>query len=345
MPESQKKNMSILKFDQAPPQESKGPAISISDCGFQVTVVKRTGKDSKKKTEKQLVLTNMAFSMGVHAWEIICPISCQDIYVGAYNPLTKTTVMESFYNTSPRSIFVCLDLNKHVIKFWLNEHNLPHKSINILEKAGKKSAGPGQQWIPAIKIGREGNQAILNPFPYAPFDFSDDLSDRHFDKLKMLIPHLMDTVCVSKFPKDFSGKLDDVLAHLKIKREQVASITIHGSGVDCVCFIKFNCFESMYEFTEYHKQDIQSTSKEIAKQSEDSNQIDSSANADKKKEGSDENCLTILLPSGILQIIKNIDENKVDEAFDKLKAPLTLFKNGISMPQEKTLDDAKGSVE
>lgn len=211
VPDSQKENMSILKFDQAPPQESKGPAVSISDCGFQVSVVKRTGKDSKKKTEKQLVLTNMAFSTGVHAWEIICPISCQDVYVGAYNPLTKTTVMESFYNTSPRSIFVCLDLNKHVIKFWLNEHNLPHKSINILEKAGKKSAGPGQQWIPAIKIGREGNQAILNPFPYAPLDFSDDLSDRHFDKLKMLLPHLASTVCVSKFPKDFGGKLDDVL--------------------------------------------------------------------------------------------------------------------------------------
>lgn len=115
----------------------------------------------------------------------------------------------------------------------------------------------------------------------------------------MLIPHLVDTVCVSKFPKDFSGKLDDVLENLKIKKEQVASITIHGKDVDCVCFIKFNCFESMFDFTEYHKQDIQSTSKELTKQSEDTNQIDSSKD-DKKKEGAaDDNYQIILLPSGI----------------------------------------------
>jgi len=71
----------------------------------------------------------MAFSSGVHIWEIICPISCQDIYVGAYDPLAKTEVMQTFFNTTPRSIFVCLDLNRGELKFWLNEHRLPHKTL------------------------------------------------------------------------------------------------------------------------------------------------------------------------------------------------------------------------
>ena len=106
--------MSLLSFHSAPPQFPKGPAVRISDCGFQVTVIKKTGKDTKKKTEKQLVLTNMAFSSGVHVWEVICPISCQDIYVGAYNPLTKTSAMETFYNTTPRSIFICQIGRAHV---------------------------------------------------------------------------------------------------------------------------------------------------------------------------------------------------------------------------------------
>ena len=102
----------------------------------------------------------------------------------------------------------------------------------------------------------------------------------------------------------------------------------------------------MYEFTEYHKQDIQSTTNDIAKQSEELDQIDSAADADKKKDASaDDSCLTILLPSGIFQMIKHLDENKLGEAFEKLKAPLTSFKNGISLPKESSFEDAKGSVE
>lgn len=73
----------------------------------------------------------MSFSSGVHCWEIICPISCQDIYVGAYNPLSQREVMETFYNTTPRSIFICLDLNLGEIKFWLNEHKITHKILKL----------------------------------------------------------------------------------------------------------------------------------------------------------------------------------------------------------------------
>jgi hypothetical protein len=58
-----------------------------------VTVIKQSQKkkdpaNKKATNEFQLVLTNMTFSSGVHYWEIVCPISCQDIYVGAFNPLS-----------------------------------------------------------------------------------------------------------------------------------------------------------------------------------------------------------------------------------------------------------------
>ena len=83
-------NMSILRFKSADKNQS---TISISNCGFEVTVIKQSQKkkdpaNKKATNEFQLVLTNMTFSSGVHYWEIVCPISCQDIYVGAFNPLS-----------------------------------------------------------------------------------------------------------------------------------------------------------------------------------------------------------------------------------------------------------------
>jgi len=48
-----------------------------------------------------------------------------------------------------------------------------------------------------MKIGRERNRAILNPFPYLPVDFYEHLGEREFDPSKLLIPHLINTVCVT----------------------------------------------------------------------------------------------------------------------------------------------------
>ena len=60
-------NMSILRFKHSPKT-----AVRVSNCGFEVTVV----KGNPKKSEYHLVFTNMAFNIGVHFWEVICPISC-----------------------------------------------------------------------------------------------------------------------------------------------------------------------------------------------------------------------------------------------------------------------------
>ena len=60
---------------------------------------------------------------------------------------------------------------------------------------------PGQQWIPAVKIGRKRNKLILNPFPYTPSDFTEYVGERIFEPTKLLIPHLFNTICVTGLPK------------------------------------------------------------------------------------------------------------------------------------------------
>ena len=105
--------MSILRFKQAISDPKSHQSICISNCGFELNVVKQKTKEEAKDLQQvhHLVLTNMTFNSGVHCWEIICPISCQDIFVGVYNPVSHKEKMETFYTTTPRSIFVCLDLN------------------------------------------------------------------------------------------------------------------------------------------------------------------------------------------------------------------------------------------
>jgi hypothetical protein len=208
-------NMSILRFKHSPKT-----SIRVSNCGFEVTVV----KGNPKKSEYHLVFTNMAFNIGVHYWEIICPISCQDIYVGIYNPLTKVTLMETFKTTTPRSIFICLDLNRNELKFWLNEHKVT-KKIHKIDASG----GIGQQWIPVIMIGRERNHAILNPFPYLPMDFTESASDRNFTMSKLLNPHLFNTICVTGLPKmstESSAAVDELKNFLHLSNNQLSKITL-----------------------------------------------------------------------------------------------------------------------
>ena len=198
----------------------------------------------------------MTFSSGVHYWEIICPISCQDIYVGAYNPLSQREVMETFYNTTPRSIFICLDLNLGEIKFWLNEHKISHKILKLEHTAG-------QQWIPSIKIGRERNRAILNPFPYVPTDFTEDRSERNFYYSKLLIPHLFNTICVTGLPKvstESKQAVDELKNLLHLSNNQLNKITLfktqgnkHLPENEMLCFLKFHNYEMMFDFIDYHR--------------------------------------------------------------------------------------------
>lgn len=164
--------------------------------------------------------------------------------------------MESFYTTTPRSIFVCLDLNHGQIKFWLNEHKIQHKILKI-------GHTPGQQWIPSIKIGRERNKAILNPYPYIPLDFIESVSERNFDFSKLLIPHLFNTICVTGLPKvstESKQAVDQLKNLLHLSNNQLSKITLFKTqgnkplpDNEMLCFLKFHNYEMMQDFIVYHK--------------------------------------------------------------------------------------------
>ena len=108
--------------------------------------------------------------------------------------MSRVEKVETFFTSTPRSIFICLNLNQNQISFWLNEHKVVHKTLKL-------DHTPGQQWIPAVKIRRNRNKVILNPFPYIPSDFSDHNSERVMTYTKLIIPHLFNTICVTGLPK------------------------------------------------------------------------------------------------------------------------------------------------
>ena len=166
--------------------------------------------------------------------------------------------METFFNTTPRSIFVCLDLNLGEIHFWLNEHKADHKVLKLDHQ-------PGQQWIPSIKIARERNRAILNPFPYIPEDFSTTSRNiRSFNFSKLLIPHLFNTICVTGLPKistESKQAVDQLKNLLHLSNNQLSKITMFKTQADkmplpnneMLCFLKFHNYEMMYDFIHYHR--------------------------------------------------------------------------------------------
>lgn len=104
----------------------------------------------------------MAFTHGVHYWEINAQISCQFVLIGVYNPVQKTEHLMSFTPKTPRAIFVCLDLFEGTVKFWLNEKR-KNRSLKL------PMGGP---WIPCVKVGHERNVISLNPFAVPPTELT-----------------------------------------------------------------------------------------------------------------------------------------------------------------------------
>lgn len=107
-------------------------------------------------------MTNMAFTHGVHTWEIIATISCTNIHIGVVNPVSKAELMISFKTTTARVITCCLDFNDGHLKFWLNDRRCSNKKLKL------PLDGP---WVPCVKISKERNKVILNPFAREPSDF------------------------------------------------------------------------------------------------------------------------------------------------------------------------------
>lgn len=132
--------------------------------------------------------------------------------------------MESFFTTTPRTVFLCLDIQNSKLTFWLNEQK-SSKEVKLNHK-------PGTQWIPAVKIGRPKNRVILNPFPARVNDYI--AYDIALNENSLLVPHLHNTVCVTgiwvpkgKTFKDFTVNQVKDLLHLG--HQQVINVRLFES--------------------------------------------------------------------------------------------------------------------
>ncbi len=76
-------------------------------------------------------------SSGGQQWEMTPTIARDEAMETQAANWRPKEVMETFYNTTPRSIFVCLDLNLGQIKFWLNEHKMSHKILELNHQPGQ----------------------------------------------------------------------------------------------------------------------------------------------------------------------------------------------------------------
>ena len=143
----------------------------------------------------------MAFTQGLHVWEINATISCASIckfnsltYIlefGVYCPLSNVKdYMITFQSKSPRTILICLDLYELTLKFWLNGK----RQKKILELPVQ---GP---YIPCVKIGTERNTLTLNPFVKLPPGSYEDQVDRTTHLERFLMPHLQNSLCITELP-------------------------------------------------------------------------------------------------------------------------------------------------
>jgi len=104
----------------------------------------------------------MAFTEGVHYWEIICPISINNIQVGVCSQGTQPQVVtQDFMSSTRRTIGVYLNLNDRYMSFWINgKHSKKNKN--------KPIKTPGLAWRPYIRFVEENFVAILKPFSKLP---------------------------------------------------------------------------------------------------------------------------------------------------------------------------------
>jgi hypothetical protein len=65
------------------------------------------------------------------------------------------------------------------LKFWLNDRRNSSKTIKLQTNDDISSfSGP---WIPCVKLGKEKNKIILNPFAREPSDFYEKDFDKKFN--------------------------------------------------------------------------------------------------------------------------------------------------------------------
>ena len=107
---------------------------------------------NKDHEKSSLYYSNLSFKVGIHYWEIICPISCSGIEFGMLNKDTNDYISATFRTTTPRVVGMKIDFDALTLSFWLNSKF--KRSQSILN---------GEYQL-LVKMKNYGNKIILNPF-------------------------------------------------------------------------------------------------------------------------------------------------------------------------------------
>ena len=113
---------------------------------------------------------NIAFTEGVHYWEIICPISTQNISFGITTKGKNPQVYgETFLSSTKRTVGIHLDLVQKRMDFYFNGKHLKKAKRKTLEKFENNA------WYPYLKFmdANSTGSVILNPFAAHPETATD----------------------------------------------------------------------------------------------------------------------------------------------------------------------------
>jgi hypothetical protein len=121
------------------------------------------------------------------------------IEIGVYNPVSKKEILTSFKTTTPRTVTVCLDLNENVLKFWLNDRRNSNKNMKLPLNDTSDNSGLSGPWIPCVKLSKEMNKVVLNPFAREPSDFYEKDFDKKFTITKYVMPYLYNMILIQNY--------------------------------------------------------------------------------------------------------------------------------------------------
>lgn len=93
------------------------------------------------------------------------------------------------------------------------------------EAKGEGDCQVGGPWIPCVKIEKERNRVVLNPFAREPSDFYEKDFDKKFNVQKLIMAHLQNMILVTNLPQ-MSSQTKEIAHQLK-DLFQISSLNIN----------------------------------------------------------------------------------------------------------------------
>lgn len=94
-------------------------------------------------------------------------------------------MLQQFRTTTPRTVGIELNMDKHTLNFWLNGRFLKERSKKLPE---------GQPWTPTIKFKEAEYFVIMNPFGQAKGYLAEEVNPNHLPNVRLRLNQLLNIV-------------------------------------------------------------------------------------------------------------------------------------------------------